>query len=92
MLSAVKRSEKEHETQRSGVAQSVVAFGGQVTESEIPEGSIGYRWEFVTGQCHRSLVSCGSCTAGVTAVVFICSNVPVGGRNGATGSGQDCSL
>lgn len=68
-----------------------MAFGGQVTKSEIPEGSVGCRCEFVTGQCYRDLVSCGSCAADITAVVFICSNVPVGGTNGMTGSGQGCS-
>lgn len=32
VLAVVKRGEKEHETQRSGVALSIVAFGGQVTK------------------------------------------------------------
>lgn len=52
-LDVVKRGEKEHETQGSGVAPSVVAFGGQVTKLKIPEGSIGCRYEFVTGWRYR---------------------------------------
>lgn len=85
-----RRVMKEHEAQRSGVAPSVVAFGEKVTKSKIPEQSIGCRCEFVAAQCYRSLLSCRCYTAHITAVVFIYSNVPVGGRNGMMGSGQGC--
>lgn len=50
ILDVGRRGEKEHQTQRNGVVLSIVAFGGQVTKSEIPEGSTGCRCEFVTGQ------------------------------------------